>query len=210
LPGSIAFDPAKEGRYPFDLDKAKSLLTQAGVTGPLEFEMIGSVQTPDQAALGQIMQNDLAKIGIRITLKISEHAAYLAELNEIRYKGLSLGNAAYGSLELASMLTASRHFDPAGPASGFDSDRYRQLTSAAAAEPDRAKRKAIYSDLVELFIDESFSMPVTENRGTFMARPNVHGLAPSKHGVFHSRTSGCPREEPGEPSQGGAPPGARP
>jgi peptide/nickel transport system substrate-binding protein len=183
LPGSLAHDAANDRPYPYDLDKADQLLRQAVRRSP-DLEILGSARTPEHAILGQILQGDLARLGINLTLKIVEHGTYLSELNEGRFTGLSIGNPTHAGLELASMLTANREFDPAGSPGGFQSDRYRQLTAQASAEPDRIKRKAIYADLMQLLTDESFAMPVSEDRKLLLVRPNVAGIGQSKHGVF--------------------------
>ena len=67
---SPAFDPEKNKSYGFDLEKAKSLLAQSGLTN-VEFDITWSLAgyAAEYEALASIMQSDLAKIGIKTNLK---------------------------------------------------------------------------------------------------------------------------------------------
>src|SRR5262249_60408550 len=62
-PSSPAFDAAKDQMYTFDLDKAKSLLQQSGVSAP-QIEVVYSSVNADYGRVLQIFQADLAKIGV--------------------------------------------------------------------------------------------------------------------------------------------------
>ena len=70
LPGSPAYEAAKNTTYAFDLDKAKSLLNQAGVSN-LSLYFLYTAATPEYAQMGEIYNSDLAKIGV--TLNLNPH-----------------------------------------------------------------------------------------------------------------------------------------
>ena len=55
-------------RYPFDLDRAKSLFESAGVTN-LRFEAMWLSSLPQAGPILEILQADLAKIGVTVDIK---------------------------------------------------------------------------------------------------------------------------------------------
>src|SRR5207253_2305948 len=67
---SPAFDPEKNKAYAFDLDKAKSLVGQSGLTN-VEFDISWALAgyASEYEQLATIIQGDLAKIGIKTNLK---------------------------------------------------------------------------------------------------------------------------------------------
>ncbi|NOQ30350.1 MAG: peptide ABC transporter substrate-binding protein [Helicobacteraceae bacterium] len=78
LPGSAGFN--KNIKVPQkDLLKAKKLLSEAGYSklNPLEFEISTSNSNSTRVYAAQIMQQQLSKIGVKVTLKIMEWQAFL-------------------------------------------------------------------------------------------------------------------------------------
>ena len=74
---SPAFDAAKNQTYAFNLDKAKALLDQAGVSD-LALDFNYASVFPDFGRIGQIWQADLEKIGVKLALKPTEPVALTA------------------------------------------------------------------------------------------------------------------------------------
>src|SRR5204863_1422621 len=64
---SSAFDAAKNKQYAFDLDKAKALMSQAGV-GKVQLTLDYSTTDAALLQIAQIYQADLAKIGVELQL----------------------------------------------------------------------------------------------------------------------------------------------
>ena len=59
------------------LDEAKSMLAQAGVApGSLSFTLIAYNDRPEFADLAAVVQNQLAKIGVKATIKSGEYASF--------------------------------------------------------------------------------------------------------------------------------------
>src|SRR5205823_4258283 len=71
---SPAYEAAKNSAYAFDLDKAKSLLTAAGVSD-LQLDFVFAPVSPEYATIAQIYQSDLGKIGVTLNVKSMEIAA---------------------------------------------------------------------------------------------------------------------------------------
>jgi peptide/nickel transport system substrate-binding protein len=179
-PVSPAWDDAKNTRYTFDLDKAKSLLDAAGVSNlDLDISYALAGFSAEYASLATILQSDLAKIGIKATLKPQENAAFTAAGNGLTptYNGLRLSAGAFANLyEASSEFTLSRTYGHKSNLAGFYDDGFASMVNAAATEPDPAKRKALYAQLNDFILDASYSMAICPYPNILIMRNTVHGL----------------------------------
>ena len=183
LPSSPAYDAQKRNAYAFDLDKARSLLSDAGVSN-LSFEFLPLGDYPELSQMAQIYQNDLAKIGVTMSIKNLESAAFYDAVNGRKYQGLYSTTNTYAQVEPLTIFTTSRVFDPGSNNSGFRTDEYVKLIDQAGSEPDAAKRRQLYMSLNDLLLDESFSMILTEFRPRLLTRSTVNDVGYTLHEAF--------------------------
>ena len=183
LPSSPAYDAQKRNAFAFDLDKAKSLLNEAGVSN-LSFEFLPLGDYPELTQMAQIYQNDLAKIGVTISIKNLESAAFYDSVNGRKYQGLYSTPNTYAQVEPLTIFTTSRVFDPNSNNSGFRTDAYVKLIDEAGSEPDAAKRRQLYVALNDLLLDESFSMILVEFRPQLLTRSTVNDVGHTLHEAF--------------------------
>jgi len=172
---SLAYEASKENFYTFDLEKAKSLLNQGGVT-TAEFDFLGSPNTPEAELIAQIYQSDLAKIGVKLNVVKLEQAAWLDQVNNRKYKGFWSANMAVGTGEPVSGLSRGRATDPNSNNQGYKNERYTQLIEAAASEPDAAKRRQIYSEINDILLDESFVAVITTYPPKMVTSAKLHDV----------------------------------
>jgi peptide/nickel transport system substrate-binding protein len=181
-PGSPAYDAGKQNVYAYDLDKAKSLLAQAGV-GNFDMEIVFQAAA-DGNTLAQIWQEDLAKLGVTLAIRNLQSAAFLDQVFNLSYNGVYWAAGTWGNFAPATLLGTSRGWNPAGNNSGYTNDDYASLIATASSETDPAKQKAVYQQLNDLFLDQSFYMVVSTFPPTMLARANAHGIEPNYHGSF--------------------------
>lgn len=174
-PQSPAYESSKNSRYTFDLDKAKALLQQAGVSN-LQFDFVYSSVSPEIASLAQIYQADLATIGVTLNLKPLESAVFNQTTNSLNYTGLAASNVGFIQIEPSSLASLSVWFKYTGNDEAYQSDQYTQLVTSAATEPDATKRQQVYSQLNDLILDESFVILPAPLLQLFVGRSNVNGL----------------------------------
>ena len=74
-PANPAFDK-KLTSYTFNLDKAKQLFTQAGVQPGTTFTFLTD-GTPEWTTMGEILQQDLQKIGLNLNIEQEDESTYL-------------------------------------------------------------------------------------------------------------------------------------
>jgi peptide/nickel transport system substrate-binding protein len=173
-PQSLAWEAAKNSRYAFDLDKAKSLLAEAGVSDP-QFELAYPQAgfSGEYGALAQVIQANLAQIGAKVTLKPMEIAAFTAAGlgTNPPYKGARLNAAAFTNVsEPTSHFILSSTFGSSINQSAFYDDAYKALITSTASQADPAKRKEGYSQINDYLLDQAYCLVVS-------GYPNILALA---------------------------------
>jgi peptide/nickel transport system substrate-binding protein len=172
---SLAYEADKENHFTFDLDKAKSLMDAAGVPSA-ELDFLASPNTPEWELMSQIYQADLAKIGIKLNIVKLDQAAWLDQVNNRKYHGFWASTMAIGAGEPVSGLSLGRATDPNSNNEGYKNERYTQLITSAASEPDPAKRKQIYSQLNDIYLEDSFVMIIANYPPKMVTSKKVHDL----------------------------------
>jgi peptide/nickel transport system substrate-binding protein len=175
LPSSPAYEAAKNNHYAFDLDKTKSLLSQAGISN-LTLDVVYTAATPEYGQMSEIYQSDLAKIGVTLNLRSLATAQMLDTIQKQTYPGMYTLNDPWCSMEPITLFTSSSSAQYRKNNAGYTNDSYTQMVKTVAAEPDPAKRKQLYSQLNDFLLDEAFHMPVTQSPGRILAAANVRGI----------------------------------
>jgi peptide/nickel transport system substrate-binding protein len=182
-PSSPAYDTAKMNSYAFDLDRAKSLLSQAGVSN-VTADFYPSPSAAELQPIAQIYQADLAKIGVTLNIVNVAFAEFLNLVNNRNYRGLHSTTNSYAQLEPITLVTSSQSFSPAVNNSGFKSESYAQLIAQAGAEPDPVKRKQFYATLNDVLLDESFTQQMVYFPSRLATRAAVHDIGYTVHQAF--------------------------
>jgi peptide/nickel transport system substrate-binding protein len=127
----------------------------------------------------QIVQSDLAKIGITASIEILEAAQATANTQQGTFSDLFALLYAYGDQDPALLFTAPP-FRPVGNSTRFDSNEYRNLVAAARREPDWDKRLGLYRQIATFVKDQAFVLPLATRVVPWVTRSNVHGVSSSK------------------------------
>jgi peptide/nickel transport system substrate-binding protein len=82
-PGGLTQEQAAEAGvdYPYDVEKAKQLMTEAGYPDGFQMTLITS-EMPAYRANYEVLQSELAEIGIEIELQVVDHATMHAQIRE--------------------------------------------------------------------------------------------------------------------------------
>ena len=169
--GTPMYDAARENYYAFDLDKAKSLLQQAGV-GPFSMDMV-LITSPESSPLTQIYQADLASIGVTMNIVTMDLAPWLDNVNNRKYHGMYYSPAGIAA-SVGTELTTSKVWQVGNNNSGFDSPAYQQLATATTTETDPNKLSMLYKQANDLLLDESFGIPLAWRPPSNLTRAAVH------------------------------------
>jgi peptide/nickel transport system substrate-binding protein len=172
---SPAYEASKENYFPFDLDKARSLLDEAGVT-TAELDFLPSPNNPEFSLISQIYQADLAKIGVKLNIVRMEQAAWLDQVNNRKYHGMWASTMSVPVGDPITAFSNGRGTDPNSNNEGYKNERYSQLIASGAAEPDPAKRKQIYSQLNDILLEDSFVMVIAPYPPRLVTTAAVHDV----------------------------------
>lgn len=176
---SAAAEPSKNMQFAFDLDRAKSLLQQAGA-GNLNLDFILS-GGGDVASIAQIYQSDLAKIGVTLNIKPLEPPAWRTTTASLKGWNVNGASSDYSQLLPTSLATLSAWWSYASSSTGFKDDLYTKLVTGIAAESDTAKRRQLMSQLNDYLLDQSFVMVIVPNPAKVVVRSNVKGVGYTGH-----------------------------
>ena len=169
--------------YEYNPDMAKELLKKAGLADGFEtdFWYIPVVRGyfPDSKAIGEAIAADLAKVGIKVSLKTEDWGAYLDD----RLKGkFSMWMLGWGSDNGDPDNYLGWHFGhPVGEPKAEDcygNDKVAQLLIDGRLEADPAKREKIYQQAEVLVHDDVARVPVVWTSGVSVFRKDVKGYQP--------------------------------
>ncbi len=180
---SPAYDDTKSNAYPFDLDKAKSVLQAAGVTS-FTGDVIMQNSSAELTAYAQILQSDFAQVGVTLNLKPQDAASYLDVVNNWKYSGFWLGGGSFAQLDPGTAFTKSRALSVTGNSSAYAApvnEGAVELVGRATTEIDPDKRKQIYSDLNDMLLTEVYIVGMSPTMNRLISTSKVHGISPTLH-----------------------------
>ncbi|MDI1461453.1 ABC transporter substrate-binding protein [Catellatospora sp. KI3] len=172
-PGFDGYSKELDDRYPYDPEKAKSLLAEAGF--PNGFTL--KVETQQGFGISIVAQAVVAqwkKIGVEVELTTDTQTAQW--LTNVTSKKFPVMGFAYGNLP--TYLTSLDFMLPRpGPFNPFASGdaKLSQLLTAAAAEPDQAKQTALFQQAAGQMIELAWLAPVIRLQGLAVTGPRIGG-----------------------------------
>ncbi|HET7342904.1 MAG TPA: ABC transporter substrate-binding protein [Methylomirabilota bacterium] len=153
---------------PYDPDKAKQLLAEAGY--PRGLEAGEFVPIPGFATVGEAALNNLNAVGVRMRMRPMERAAFYAAWKEKSLHGLFL--VAVGNSGNAASRVESFIYSKGAYAYGGYPD-LDEMFLQQSRERDPAKREAILHRIQQLTIDRVMFAPVMDLRGLCGVAPRV-------------------------------------
>lgn len=172
---SFAYNEEQATTYTKDLDRAAALLAEAGLADGFSFNlMTSSSLNPGLGELSQILQADLATIGVTVNIEDIESATYSERFpaGEFEVAVHTFGRANKDPATLFGGAVVW-YTNPETNPTRFDSDTYRDLVDQGATTIDPDARREIYHAVTELILDESFTIPIAEQPRVWAWLPEV-------------------------------------
>ena len=153
----------KLGPWPYDPQKAKALLKEAGYPNGFEVELWSAYNHTTASKIIQFLQQQLAQVGVKVrvrTLEAGERTSFVESTpqpeqsrHELYYIGWS--NSTVEPDWGMRPIFDSREMPPKLSNEGYyNNPKVDELFDKAVNEPDQKKRDAIYREVQEILWDE--------------------------------------------------------
>ncbi|MGI4983385.1 MAG: ABC transporter substrate-binding protein [Janthinobacterium lividum] len=177
--------------YPHDIEKAKQLLAQAGFPNGFATTIwtrpSGSVLNPNPKVGAELLQADLAKIGIKAEVRVIEWGELIRNAKQGQHDILFMGWAGDNG-DPDNFMTPQ--FSCAAVQSGTNFARYcdpkldKEIGDAKLTD-DRAARTRLYESAQKTIHDEALWVPLGYPVAAAITRKNVAGYRVSPFGRQH-------------------------
>ncbi|MFA5027003.1 MAG: ABC transporter substrate-binding protein [Candidatus Methylomirabilota bacterium] len=153
-PVLFAHDPSLQKAYPYDPEKAKKLLAEAGY--PNGFEVTFDVQAAAHwPRLAELVQEDFRKIGVKATIRKGDASAMVAMVNAGKH-GVFFMDWTGGNLDPDYFMISPFHSE-SPRAKGrlyYANKQYDTLVVDAQKTSDLAKRKQLYLAAQKILLED--------------------------------------------------------
>jgi dipeptide transport system substrate-binding protein len=175
--------------YPYDPEKAKAMLQAAGVTAPLDIDLwympVQRPYNPNGKRIGEMMQADLAKIGVNAKLVTYEWGEYRKRAQGGEDITAQLGwTGDNGDPDNFFFLDGCTDGKPAANnIPKWCNPEFNDLLVKARVIPDQAGRAKLYERMQEIEHDEAPEFLIAHSTVFEVMRANVTGYKQSPLGA---------------------------
>lgn len=164
-----------------DVEKAKALLAEAGVTGRLAIEM-QAANNPVQLQLMQVIQAMAAEAGIDISIKATEFASMLQEQTAGNYDSTQVGWSGRTDPDgnIHAFVTCGGGLND----SKYCNEAVDALLNEARTSTDTAARKAKYDEAGRILAADLPIIYLYHQTWLWAARAGVSGFVPYPDGMI--------------------------
>lgn len=189
LPGGPAFN--EEVKAPIrDLEKAKKLLFESGYSEehPLEFEIATSNASEVRPYAAEILQHQLAQIGVKVHLRVMEWQAFLNTVVFARkFDTVLLG----WSLSLSPDPYLVWHSDNDKPGGfnfiGYKNEKVDALISAAEGMVNREKLAEVQKEIFKELVDDNGYLFLFIPGSINVLNKKISPIEPTVNGFWHNQ-----------------------
>jgi peptide/nickel transport system substrate-binding protein len=186
-PGQFGYDNTLP-KYTYDLDKAKSLMAQAGYSDGIDVNLLIINRELDQRQ-AQIIQQMWSQVGIRVTIDAMERAALNAKVltGNGDYHvtvGLALANPSDPDSATRPYLTSTGNFNK----SHMNVPDLDAAVAKAASSYDPAVRQPAYAEVQKLNFDNAYLGFLWTQRNNYGLTKRVEGFPPPPTQMADFRT----------------------
>ena len=141
-PGLLGYDEALASTYPYDPEKAKSLISESGV-GDVSFDLYNRTNSV-WPLIGQLIQADLEAVGIKANIVSLEDAEFFSQLGTGKAAAF-LNDWTWDNGDPDNVIYSLFSSPRAETRLGYENDRVNELNTLAQEEADQNKRAEYYA-----------------------------------------------------------------
>ncbi|MCR1781124.1 ABC transporter substrate-binding protein [Nocardioides carbamazepini] len=181
---SPAYDEEADATYEFDLDQAKALVDEAKADGvaipklPLTYPS----ENPIYGAIAQIVQADLAKVGIEVELDPQEQASVIQQLIGAKFPALWILSHGYAHYTPSTLAVSAYPFNADHNASLYVDPEYKEAAEGVWQQKPGAVDPADYAALNEQLLEGSFLLEIAITLPQDASSTEVHDVGQTKRG----------------------------
>ncbi|MCC7367892.1 MAG: ABC transporter substrate-binding protein [Chloroflexi bacterium] len=172
-------DASYARKYPLDVEKAKALLTQAGVAPNTTLRLVHDAARPNFVAGAQIIRDNLRQVGITVEIQPLERSVMIQKVFAERDYDLTLqsfvssGDPSIGYHRLYLTNETKAQFVNA---TGYSNAKVDELLNKAAVTPGQADRAALYKEAQAILSDEVPSLVLYDEEGIDFASKKLNNV----------------------------------
>ncbi|MFV0452431.1 MAG: ABC transporter substrate-binding protein, partial [Propioniciclava sp.] len=137
--------------YSTDLDKAKSLMAEAGVD-QATMTFLATSDYPETVTVGQLLVDQLSEIGITVEINTVDFSTWLDEQGKGNFDLLMMGWL--GNLDPEEFYYSQHHSEGANNYQGYSNAQVDELLDNGRLETDVEARRTAYADAAKIIADE--------------------------------------------------------
>jgi peptide/nickel transport system substrate-binding protein len=139
---------------PFDPDvnKARQLMQQAGVSTPLTMGLMVTDEFPESVTAAQVIARELEPIGITVEVEVLDFATWLDREDQGQFDAFML--TWLGNVDPADFYEQQHITGGSSNYQGYSNPEVDRLLIAASTEVDENARKGLYDQAAKLIVDD--------------------------------------------------------
>ncbi len=138
--------------YSYDPERAQQLMAEAGVTSAT-IDMLATSDYPETSTAAQIIEANLAEIGITMNIRTPDFATWLDEQNTGNFDMLMM--SWIGNIDPDDFYYAQHHSGGGSNAQGYSNPEVDALLDQGRTETDEATRKDLYAQAATMIADDA-------------------------------------------------------
>ena len=183
-PSAQTFQNTSLNLYPFNLTKARQLLRQSGMRLPLHLQF-GVSQGVAQQAIATIMQADLAKIGIQLSVLQRD---FVSNENALDSGNFTINSTFWGNFIGDPSEQPLFWMDPAyccqSYFTGFKDPASIALAHRAVNATSPAAAQLLFDQVQRSVADTAHAIPLYFPELTYLASPKLAGFQANPYGTY--------------------------
>jgi cationic peptide transport system substrate-binding protein len=188
-PTSWAFEPQKNMPV-FDPELAKKLLIEAGLPDGFDMNIwampVSRIYNPNARKMAELMQSDLRKIGVNVSIVEYEWNTFIQRIGEHRHDSVLLGWAADTPDPdnfFSPLLSCTATFSGKNPAN-WCNPKFDLLLTQALGTTDLALRKKYYEAAQTLIVEQLPLLPIAHGLRFQASSADVEGITLGPFGAI--------------------------
>lgn len=174
------------GVAPYDVEKAKSLLAEAGYADGLDIQLMTTASYNKGVELAEVCKQQLAEVGVNVTIETVDSATFNAALNgltpeEMPWDMFIMGFGGSG-LDADASLRRVWHTSEDGLNTSnygwYSNARVDELLDAAVTEMDQEKRADMYAEIQQIiYLDDPVAVFMNLRSSLYITTDKVENFS---------------------------------